>query len=537
MRLVRLLISLACLAVGFATGPPSDSLDGLTVKTITGVYTGLVDPEFPNVRQFRSIPFAEPPLGSRRWLPPEPVRPSLKHSYSYRFPPPCPQYLYKNVTLWNSNMTDFSIRIHGQDRLQGTMAQTSSEDCLYLAIWAPLNATADSNLPVALFIPGGSFRNGGVDVPYQQPTPWVQRTQRHIVVSAGYRVNIAGFPWAAGLEEQNVGILDQRAALEWVYANIGSFGGDPSRITVWGHSAGGVAVDIAAHAFADNPLAAGLFLQSGSAMVNISHPDPTHRNFTYVARHVGCDFPTDPLAELSCMRQVPMTLLQNFVGAHRDNDTDDPPVFKPLPDDKLVFFNYTHHALHHPNGHGPGSAPRIPILLGTTSNEQASLTDYPLQNITAGPWQTKVDLETVETFVCLASNTTRTRGLLGRTTYRYEYAGNFSSLSVLPWMGAFHGSDVPMVMGTYATLAGRERVTGFQREVAERMQDYVLAFMEDPEGGLRRMGWLPWGESEGSEVGGRNMMRFASGGVVAKNVSADEVDDVCVLGRPYNSSP
>jgi carboxylesterase type B len=436
-------------------------------------------------------------------------------------------------------MTDFSIRIHGQNRLEGTMAQTSSEDCLHLAVWAPLNATADSKLPVALFIPGGSFRNGGVDVPYQQPTPWVQRTKRHIFVSAGYRVNIAGFPWAAGLEEQNLGILDVRAALEWVYANIAFFGGDPSRITLWGHSAGGVAVDIAAHAFASNPLAASLFLQSGTAMVNISHPDPTHRNFTFVARHVGCDFPADPLAELACMRQVPMALLQNLIGAYADNGTAFAPVFKPLPDDKVVFFNYTHRALHPPPDSRRNTVPNIPVLVSTTANEQASLTEYPLKNVTAGPWQVKVDRETVDVFVCLASNTTRARAALpgGRVTYRYEYAGNFSSVGPLPWMGAFHGSDVPMLMGTFETLGDKERVTEFQRRVAEEMQDFLLAFMEDPEGGLRRMGWLPWGEVEGSQVGGRNMMRFGSGGVVARNVSADEIDDACVLGRPYNSSP
>lgn len=541
MTLALLLGSLACFAVSLASGTPGDSPDGLTVKTITGVYTGLVDPEFPDVRQFRSIPFAEPPLGKRRWLPPEPVRPSLRHSYAHRFPPPCPQYLYKNVTLWNSNMTDFSIRVHGQNRLEGTMAQTSSEDCLYVAIWAPLNATVEANLPVALFIPGGSFKNGGVDVPYQQPAPWVQRTKRHIFVSAGYRVNIAGFPWAAGLEEQNVGILDVRAALEWVYANIASFGGDPSRITLWGHSAGGVAVDIAAHAFASNPLAAGLFLQSGTAMVNISHPDPTHRNFTSVARTLGCDFPTDPLAELACMRQVPMTLLQNSIGAYPDNGTAFAPVFKPLPDNRVVFFNYTRLA----QQHGAPHTPRLPVLVSTTANEQASLTEYPLKNVTAGPWQTKVDRETVDVFVCLASNTTRARAALPPgpgpgpvVTYRYEYAGNFSSVGPLPWMGAFHGSDVPMLMGTFETVGERKgQVTEFQRRVAERMQDYLLAFMEDPEAGLRKAGWLPWGEVEGSEVGGRNMMRFGSGGVVARNVSADELDDACMLGRPYNSSP
>ncbi|KAK4149859.1 lipase 1 [Chaetomidium leptoderma] len=534
MWLLQLVVGFLSLTAGLAE--TSASNDRLKVKAITGVFTGIVDPEFPDVRQFRSIPYAEPPLGKRRWLPPTPVTPSVRHSYAQRFPPSCPQYLSRNLTLWNSNITNFSIRLHGQNRTIGSMAQTSSEDCLYLAIWTPLNATRNSNLPVALFIPGGSFVNGGVDVPYQQPTPWVNRTQRHIFVSANYRVNIAGFPWAAGLDDQNLGILDQRAALEWVYANIPSFGGDRSRITLWGHSAGGVAVDIAAHAYHDNPLAAGLFLQSGTAMVNISLPDPTYSNFTFVARNLGCDFPTDPLAEIDCMRQVPMALIQNFIGDYRDNGTtttdDHPslPPFKPLPDEKVVFFNYTLRA-------AQGRTPRIPALVSTTSNEQSSLTKYPAGNVTAGPYQARVDRETVDIFVCLASNTTRSRAAQGLTTYRYEYAGNFSSLTPLGWMGAYHASDVPMLFGTYETLGERGAVTGFQKEVAERMQDYVLAFMEDPESGLERAGWLPWGRTEGSSVGGRNMMRFASGGVVARNVSADEVDDACVLGREYNSSP
>ncbi|KAK4246326.1 lipase 1 [Corynascus novoguineensis] len=530
MRPLRWLFFASLLVPGFAG---SNSSDGLTVRTITGVYTGLIDPEFPDVRQFRGIPYAEPPLGDRRWLPPEPLRPSRRHSYAHRFPPPCPQYLSRNLTVWNSNITNFYIRLYGQDSTAGAMAQTSSEDCLYVAIWTPLNATADSNLPVALFIPGGSFNKGGVDVPYQQPAPWVQRTQRHIFVSAGYRVNIAGFPWAAGLETQNLGILDARAALEWVYANIASFGGDPRRITFWGHSAGGVAVDMAAHAFRDDPLAAGLFLQSGTAMVNVSYPDNTHTNFTFVARNLGCDFPSNPTAELDCMRRVPMALIQNFVGAYKDNKTasDLAPLtqFQPLPDNRIVFFNYTDRAL---RGLGPPAG--VPALVSTTANEQASLTKYPLNNVTAGPYQARVDNETVEVFVCLASNTTRARFLTNETTYRFQYAGNFSSVTPLPWMGAYHASDVPLVFGTHATLGQIEKVTAFERDVAHRMQDYVLAFMEDPESGLSRKGWLPWGETG---VHHHAMLRFGSGGVVARNVSADEIDDACILGREYNSSP
>ena len=350
---------------------PAPSPSPLTVRTITGVYTGLVDDEYPNVRQFRSIPYALPPTGARRWLPPVAVSPSLRRHYSYRFPPSCSQYMSRNATTWNSNITNFYIRLYGQPHTAGAMAQSSSEDCLYLTIWAPLNATlspdgSDANgLPVAMFIPGGSFNVGGVDVPYQQPAGWVERSKSHIFVSANYRVNIGGFPWAAGLEHQNVGILDQRLALEWVYANIGSFGGDRSRITLWGHSAGGVAVDMLAHAYPEEPLASALFMQSGTAMVNISYPDHEHRNFTFVARNLGCDFPEEPTAELECMRQVPMNLIQNFIGQYRDNGTAPSlPIFKPMPDEKVVFFNYSQRAAQ------PGGLARIPALVSMTSNEQ-----------------------------------------------------------------------------------------------------------------------------------------------------------------------
>ncbi len=426
MWLPLLPLTFSLLGLGLAQSI-STNPNKLTVKSITGVYTGVIDSDYPAVRQFRSIPYAEPPVGKLRWMPPVPATPSLRRSHANRFPPPCPQYLSKNLTTWNSNITDFSIRLQGQNRLAGAMAQTSSEDCLYLAIWTPLNATRDSNLPVALFLPGGSFVGGGVDVPYQQPTPWIQHSQRHIFVAANYRVNIAGFPWAAGLDDQNLGILDQRAALEWVYANIDSFGGDPSRITLWGHSAGGVAADMLAFAYPSNPLASALILQSGTAMVNISHPDPTHGDFSFVARNLGCDFPSAPLDELACMRQVPMALIQNFIGQTHDNGSSFPlsGVFKPLPDEKVVFFNYTTRAAL------PGGLARIPALVSTTANEQASLTRYPVDNVTAGPDQARTDRETVAVFVCLASNTTRARAAMGLDTWRYEYVSSWIPLFFL----------------------------------------------------------------------------------------------------------
>ncbi|KAK3316775.1 Alpha/Beta hydrolase protein [Apodospora peruviana] len=545
-------INLVSLLLPSTLTQAASTADPLTVKTTTGIYTGLIDEQFPHVRQFRSIPFALPPIGARRWLPPVAVSPSLRRSFAYRFPPSCPQYQSKNPTAWSTNITDFAIRLYGQSYTAGAMAQASSEDCLYLAIWTPLNATTSTNsilLPVALFIPGGDFVGGGVDVPYQKPAGWVERTQNHIVVTTNYRVNIAGFPWAAGLDTQNVGLLDQRMALEWVYANIAAFGGDASRITLWGQSAGGVAVDMLAHAWPDNPLISGLFMQSGTAMVAIAPPDPTHSNFTFVAKNLGCDFPDDPRSELECMRLVPMSLIQNFMGGYKDNATKPTLGFRPSPDEQIVFRNYSQRA-------EMGLVAKVPAVVSITANEHATLYKYPATNVTEGPYQPAVDAGTVSVFVCLASNTTQARKRLNLTTYRYEYAGNFSSVTPLWWMGAYHASDIPMVFGTYEGRFGAldsssgtasegedgpgwaSKVGSFQRQVADRMQDYLLAFMRDPENGPRKVGWLAYGDvGEGAVDGGKNMIRFAAGGRVERTVSADEVDDACVLGTKFDSSP
>lgn len=103
------------------------SLDGLTVRASAGVYTGLVDPNYDNVRVFRGIPFAEPPVGKLRWRPPVPLpAASRKHHYTYRFPANCPQYLPAELSLWSTNLTDYGIDTLGQSRYAGTVAQTSS---------------------------------------------------------------------------------------------------------------------------------------------------------------------------------------------------------------------------------------------------------------------------------------------------------------------------------------------------------------------------------------------------------------------------
>ncbi|KAI0160194.1 carboxylesterase [Xylariaceae sp. FL1272] len=498
--------------------------NGLTVETSTGRYTGLQNAEYTGVKEFRNIPYAEAPVGKLRWKPPVPLRPSRQHHYSQRFASPCPQYLSSRLSLWNSNITDFSIVTADQSHHAGEMAQTSSEDCLGLAVWTPINISRHELLPVGLFVPGGSFQGGGLTSPYQNPAGFVNRTQKHIMVSINYRTNIFGFPNAAGLETQNLGILDQRLALEWVYSNIEAFGGDPNRIVLWGHSAGGVSVDVLNFAYHDEPLAAGFFLMSGTAMRTFAQGDNAlQTNFSFVAKELGCEFPDDAEAEVDCMRGVPANLISNLIGHYGDNRTKPALFFRPTVDDEIIYKNYTERAL-------KGLISKVPALVSDTSNEQSSLVQYPVDNLSGGPNKTDVDKGTLSDFICPAYNTSIVRAANNLITYRYQYVGSYPNLTPYSWMGAYHGADVPMLFGSYNLTSG---ATESQGRVAEAMQDFVLAFVTDPRHGLAGLGWRTSSGSMDSTM----MPRFGVAGGVMKNISSIEVDTGCMGVGTYNSAP
>ena len=214
------------------------------VKVEGGLLQG-VPSEDPSVIVFKGIPYAAPPVGELRLQPPQDVIPweGVRECSAFSAIAPQPG---------NAPGTFYGEEFYWMPQPE------QSEDCLYLNVWAPAKAVGKKGaaLPVAMWIHGGAFVNGyGFEVS-MDGDKWAQKDV--ILVTINYRLgeNAAG----------NLNILDQIKALEWINKNIAQFGGDPSNVTIFGQSAGGMSV----RTLLISPLAKGLFakaiIQSGGGM-------------------------------------------------------------------------------------------------------------------------------------------------------------------------------------------------------------------------------------------------------------------------------
>jgi para-nitrobenzyl esterase len=192
--------------------------------TIAATRSGKIEGVEKNaVLAFRGIPFAAPPVGARRFLPP--VREEAWDGV-------------RDATKFGPESAQADTAIA---RMLGSNAAQSSEDSLYLNVWTP--ACDDAARPVMVWIHGGAYVFGSGAVPWYNGTRFVQHGDV-VVVTINYRLGPFGFlhladefgPELAG--SGNAGILDQIAALEWVRDCIGAFGGNPDDVTVFGESAG-----------------------------------------------------------------------------------------------------------------------------------------------------------------------------------------------------------------------------------------------------------------------------------------------------------
>lgn len=275
-----------------------------------------------------------------------------------------------------------------------------------------------------LFIHGGSFVSGSSRIPAYNGRHIAER-QDLVLVTINYRLNIWGFPGAPN-RTQNVGLLDQRLALEWVRDNIAGFGGDADRITVFGESAGAGSVDILSYAYNDDPIAAGFIAESGTARQFATTLQATEASQWYnVSAAVGCgDALSGAEAVFACMQGQDAEAIKAALPASGLSAA-----FAPVVDEEVVFSDYV-----------VRSPAARPFLLGTNDRE-ADLFKYTLAENYSDTFYAQAELLL---FDCPAAARADSGVAAGNPTWRYRWMGVFPNtvLAYEPMSGAWHGSEV-----------------------------------------------------------------------------------------------
>ena len=246
-------LALAGMTLGFTTPVHADSL---TVKTEQGKVHGKSIND-GRVNAYLGLPYAAPPVGDLRWKAPEaPLK-------------------------WKGNRDATKFGAHcAQGRVFDDMSFQDagpSEDCLFLNVYTPANATGKSKLPVMFWIHGGGYSGGSGDEPRHNGD--FMPLKGVVLVTINYRLGVFGFLATADLAEEadgtagNYGLLDMVAALQWVKANIQKFGGDPGNVTIFGESAGSFAVSTLMAAAPAQGLFEQAIGESGAAFSNVLPTD------------------------------------------------------------------------------------------------------------------------------------------------------------------------------------------------------------------------------------------------------------------------
>ena len=199
--------------------------ESLAARCVNGTFVGK---KAENIIVYRGIPFVgEQPVGELRWKAPVDVVPDDGVYEAY-----------------------YNGKCAPQREVEYSSAYVQGEDCLYLNVWKADDGSAEKK-PVMVWIHGGGFEIGGTVDPGYDFQNFVTENPDVIVVSIAYRLGVLGFLHLSHLEDgadypdaQNLGLMDQIAALKWIHENIAGFGGDPDNVTIFGESAGAGSVSL-----------------------------------------------------------------------------------------------------------------------------------------------------------------------------------------------------------------------------------------------------------------------------------------------------
>jgi para-nitrobenzyl esterase len=476
------------------------------VCTDSGQLQGAVEGD---LRAFRGIPFAAPPVGDLRWRPPEPPASWTGVRDATYFGNVCPQY-------------------NGPQPL-------GNEDCLTLNVYA-VNPPASSKQPVIFFIHGGGEINGSA----QQP-PWLEPPPLAghgvIVVTVQYRLGLLGFLVHPALTAEspqsssgNYALMDLIAALQWVRDNISEFGGDPERVMILGFSSGSLNVQ----ALLASPAAEGLFSSAGmmsyvlkGGLIGTSI-DTAYGWYADVESALGCDTSADVLV---CLRAVPPeTLVQSGPNSVDTGWVNIEPVV--LPEDPYLKLQRL------------GSP--VPLLIGSTSDERAfsyvmdseldesayaAIIHEQFDLLAPGAGDTILSLYPVADydspnhalnavqsdvfFTRNARNFARdVSGAERPPVWRYLFTHRYESDSFHNAARAFHSAELPFIFGNLQTLTTMMPYSPSSAEIelSNEIMGYWARFAAtgDPNG-PGAVQWLPYDADENILYLDNNIMNLAGG--------------------------
>ncbi|KUJ11453.1 alpha/beta-hydrolase [Mollisia scopiformis] len=402
-----------------------------------------------------------------------------------------------------------------------------SEDCLYLNIFAPQDASSSNAKAVMFWIYGGAPQFGWEgDLIYNGSSLAVNHDV--VVVASGYRNNIFGYPNSPELSvaESNLAFLDQRLALQWVHDNINAFGGDPDQVMIFGESSGGYAVKQLL-ALPPDPLPyASAIMESEAASAGANST-----GWDAVAAEFGC---TTAASQLECMRGISATEIKTYIS---DNSLS----FLPGYDGVTCADSSTIDAAIE-----AGTFAKVPFLIGTNSNEGTPfVTELDPSNgatvveivyeVTGLNISLLVDaltsiygsgiIDTVNVFAsqvitdlvftCPTASLFTLAANNGYDVWRYYYNADIPNEQKFTNAGAWHSSEIPQVWGTYSTVGA----TTAQIQLSSYMQGVWSGFAKNPSAGP---GWTRYGTSLlGLELGVIGGLANPTGEVTVLTAVAD----------------
>ncbi|KAI5307002.1 hypothetical protein KEM56_005675 [Ascosphaera pollenicola] len=519
------------LSVGLSNSAPTKDTSRPIVDLGYAKYQG-VSHKARGVDEYLGIRFAAPPTGDNRWRAPQDPKKESKVQDASQLKPVC---------LGTHSATE---NLH-----------ELSEDCLYMNIYAPSNATADSKLPVWFFIQGGGYAHDADQ--NLNATNVVERSGGNIVfVQINYRVGAFGFLASETIQKDgalNAGLSDQRKGLEWVQKHITRFGGDPNHVVIHGDSAGAGSIiyHLLAYGGRDDGLFVGAIAESPFVPYHMTVKQ-SEWQFRRYASDAGCSGVKDVL---KCLRKKDTkTLHKADISSPFPNGRNETPLwyFTPVVDGDFApdfiypmleqgRFNKVPLLVGDDNDEGTGFAPNASTKadfykfmkgnyppLGSQELEPINaLYELKYLYINHAPWYTPASRAYGEsTFTCIGNELASQMALINKPDKVWHYRYNvYEKDNAEKGWGTPHVAEKKPIFGPDANNGCDTKkgcpYTTYDKEVGQFVMNYWISFIRSFNPNTHKLPAAPEWEPFGIQGGQR--MRFQTNSTRMEDIEVDQL--------------